>query len=220
MWLFGGSGYPYPSPFGKQLPGLLNDLWVFNGSWVPANLNSTFVDKAGDWQVDISPLEEVDASGFYSALHASSGGFPGARWGSTTWTDSSGNLWMFGGQGVVNGGSALLNDLWEWIPAPRSTASFALTTRVPSRASGSGKGAQTRGPRQPGGAYGTKGRLRCQPSRGSLGCGKQDGLAGNVWLFGGQGLDSAGTPDYSAICGDTTLPAVSGPGSPGRTSPT
>src|SRR5713101_4898396 len=40
-WLFGGAGYPFPSPYGKQRPGLLNDLWVFDGAWLPANL-STF----------------------------------------------------------------------------------------------------------------------------------------------------------------------------------
>ena len=31
-WLFGGNGFPYPSPLGNQLPVFLNDLWVFDPS--------------------------------------------------------------------------------------------------------------------------------------------------------------------------------------------
>src|SRR5712671_261952 len=51
-WLFGGQGYPYPSPLGLQLPGLLNDLWVFDGSvggWVPANVLTILPPGASQW---------------------------------------------------------------------------------------------------------------------------------------------------------------------------
>jgi hypothetical protein len=43
---------------------------------------------------------------------------PGGRDGFATWTDSSGNLWLFGGGGFdANGNSGYLNDLWEFTPA-------------------------------------------------------------------------------------------------------
>ena len=39
---------------------------------------------------------------------------PGARYRSICWTDSNGNLWLFGGLGYDSGGSyGRLNDLWE-----------------------------------------------------------------------------------------------------------
>src|SRR5690348_1557589 len=39
-WLFGGEGFPFLSRVGKQPPGLLNDLWVFDGAWLPANIHT------------------------------------------------------------------------------------------------------------------------------------------------------------------------------------
>jgi len=93
-WLFGGQGYPYPSPLGLQLPGLLNDLWVFDGSvggWVPANVLTILPPGTSQWIVDPTALEFEEVS--------TTAGGPGSRWGSSSWTDSSGNLYLFGGQG-------------------------------------------------------------------------------------------------------------------------
>ena len=43
---------------------------------------------------------------------------PGARYGAVSWTDSSGNLWLFGGFGYDStGGSGYLNDLWQYSPS-------------------------------------------------------------------------------------------------------
>ena len=47
---------------------------------------------------------------------------PGGRSGAIGWTDSSGNFWLFGGQGYDSGNSGLnnagyLNDLWEFNPS-------------------------------------------------------------------------------------------------------
>jgi hypothetical protein len=42
---------------------------------------------------------------------------PGARYVAISWTDGSGNLWLFGGQGYDSSGSdGYLNDLWEYVP--------------------------------------------------------------------------------------------------------
>lgn len=37
----------------------------------------------------------------------------GARYGSISWIDSSGNLWLFGGQAYATTGDGYLNDLWK-----------------------------------------------------------------------------------------------------------
>ncbi len=196
-WLFGGKGYPYPSPYGKQLPGFLSDLWVYNGTWVPANL-PIFVDTGGNYEANPGPMEVVDAPGIYGGAASA----PGARWGATTWTDASGNLWMFGGQGVNgSGGEALLNDIWEWTPgaAPSpvpigSPANAGTFTGTWTWRGGSTVGNQA-------GVYGTKGT----PSGTNLPGGRwaaasfTDPVGGNVWMFGGQGYDASGN---TGILGD------------------
>ena len=98
-WLFGGFGYPYPSPLGPQVPGYLNDLWVFDGAaggWVPANLpiydNSTGSTPLFEVRIDQLELEDL----------APTSTDPGSRWGSSSWTDATtGDLYLFGGQGAA-----------------------------------------------------------------------------------------------------------------------
>jgi hypothetical protein len=42
---------------------------------------------------------------------------PGARQSAVVWTDTSGNVWLFGGDGDDStGGAGVLNDLW-WLQA-------------------------------------------------------------------------------------------------------
>ena len=190
-WLFGGSGYPYPSPYGKQLPGFLNDLWVFDGTWVPANLPTYFntnFGKNGAWEVDPTLLEATDASGVYGTLNiASAGAAPGARWGSSTWTDSAGNLWMFGGQGInAAGGEVLLNDVWEWIPGAPDVNGAGTFTGQWIWQGGSNAGGQN-------GTYGTKGVASASNIPGGRwAAATYTDSSGNVWLFGGQGYDASG----------------------------
>jgi hypothetical protein len=40
------------------------------------------------------------------------GNQPGSRGGASAWTDATGHLWMFGGQGLSSGGD--MNDLWKF----------------------------------------------------------------------------------------------------------
>ncbi len=42
---------------------------------------------------------------------------PGARGFAASWTDSSGNLWLFGGWFLSVNSSSFLNDLWEYNPS-------------------------------------------------------------------------------------------------------
>ena len=92
LWLFGGYGYD-----AGIVPGDLNDLWKFNGTnWI--------------W---VSGDNTKNQNGVYSG--AASANKPGARYASVSWIDSSGLLWLFGGDGYDSAGNeGYLNDLWEF----------------------------------------------------------------------------------------------------------
>jgi N-acetylneuraminic acid mutarotase len=104
---------------------------------------------------------------------------PRARDGGVTWTDSNGNLWLFGGfAGYVNGPiyGNFLNDLWKY-----STSSGEWTW-----VSGSNTiGAQ--------GVYGTQGIAAATNVPGA----RSNEISwtdanGSLWLFGGAGTDATG----------------------------
>jgi len=198
-WLFGGYGYPYPSPLGNQLPNLLNDLWVFDPSltpaagWVPANLpiftNST--SSPAVFQVRVDPLEQESVSTNLTtnlALMPPLVPYPGSRWGSSSWTSNSGDLYLFGGQGIGSiGGEALLNDLWKCTPGVLTVDSTgAGTSSCPWTLVGGSPVGDTSG------AYVSQGTAGGDPG-GRWAAATTTDAAGNFWLFGGQGLDSAGT---------------------------
>ncbi len=184
-WLYGGWGFPYPSPLGKQNAYFLSDLWVFDysaGGWVPANLpvftNSQSAPAV--FQVRVDPLE---AEGIPTTVTA-----PGARWGSSSWTDkATGDLYLFGGQGVDSDLSDdLLNDLWKCTPGNTVDANGAGTSSCPWTFVGGSTVGNTAG------TYGTQGVAGGTPG-GRWAAATTTDAAGHVWLFGGQGLDSAGT---------------------------
>src|SRR5260221_13724252 len=106
-WLFGGFGFEVTHPNPDNVPGFLNDMWVWptspntgsdDGWWlpgggIPANL-PTLCGFSGGF-ADISPLQLKNRGAIYGKP-----GDPGGPWGAITWTDpTTGNLWMFGGQG-------------------------------------------------------------------------------------------------------------------------
>ena len=97
---------------------------------------------------------------------------PGARDGSASWVDGSGKLWLFGGLS----GSSYYNDLWSYDPS--SSEWTWVSGSAMSNASG---------------VYGMQGVAAAGNSPGAraLATSWIDG-AGNLWLFGGQGYDSAG----------------------------
>ena len=155
FWLFGGYGYASTGPIGN-----LNDLWEYS---------------AGQWTwVGGSIIE--NQSGTYGTLGVASGAnMPGARSSGASSSDSSGNLWLFGGYGFAASGEATsLNDLWEF--------SAGQWTWV----GGSNLGSQL-------GVYGTKG----MPAATNVPGARSEAFSwvdksGSFWLFGGTGLDSIG----------------------------
>lgn len=104
---------------------------------------------------------------------AAGGNIPSARYQATTWTDKSGNFWLFGGSEATPG---VLNDLWKLNPS----------TGVWVRVTGSSTSTQP-------GVYGTMGTPSAQNTPGAReeASGWTDNN-GNLWLFGGHGYDAAG----------------------------
>lgn len=61
----------------------------------------------------------LNALGNYGVQNVSSPtNSPGARFGPISWTDSKGNLWLFGGYGLATTSTnGYLNDLWKFVPS-------------------------------------------------------------------------------------------------------
>jgi len=189
LYLFGGQGNSYTAS------GLLNDLWKFTPGQRDVNsITGNYAgsnEYTGDWTF-VSGSTGANASGNYGSL-GTPGGYPGGRWGAAYCTDASGTVWMFGGQGYDSTGQVvLLNDLWKY--------SGGQWTWVGPTGSEVG---------QKNGAYGILGT----GSTANYPGGRQTALlvpdnAGNLWLFGGLGLDSIGTQNPGSIGG---LPSGAAP---------
>jgi len=215
-WLFGGEGFEVKHQTVDNIPGLLNDMWVWPttpnsgrddgwsspGGWIPANLPLVHDPTTGSWSANISPLQLKNHGAYYGTLGTGIRcatanpplvpcTIPGARWGGVTWTDATGNLWMFGGQGIDStGGGGLLNDIWEF-DTTSGPCSYDLTTgtgvftncqwiwRGGSNVANVSTTATAVGATGlPGGRWGASSYT--------------DTVGGNVWVFGGQGVDSTG----------------------------
>ncbi|MEI8298830.1 MAG: kelch repeat-containing protein [Pseudomonadota bacterium] len=119
----------------------------------------------------------VDTPALYGTLSvADAANQPGGRRDAVTWTDASGDLWLFGGEGGFSGGNGYPNDLWKYSPASAQWTWVA-----------GGAGAATPG------VYGTRGIAAASsvPGGRHWSSGWTDG-SGRLWLFGGIGYDAAG----------------------------
>jgi N-acetylneuraminic acid mutarotase len=141
-----------------------NDLWQYN----PSTGNWTWVSGTNTG----NPAGVYGTKGVASATNA-----PGGRESAATWTDSAGNLWLFGGFGLDSVfGEGVLNDLWKFSP------STGMWTWV----AGSDRQLAV-------GSYGTLGTASASNIPGSrTGAVAWTDSAGGFWLFGGDGCDSAG----------------------------
>jgi N-acetylneuraminic acid mutarotase len=165
LWLFGGGG-------GQG--GSLNDLWEFNpfiGQWAWMSGSNT----AGN------------LPGVYGTLGTPAvANTPGSRLWAAGWTDSQGNLWLFGGSGSsANGGQDLLNDLWKFSPSTNQWTWMGGSNASPCEAQNAcyptpgvyGELATPAPGNIPGGRYGAT---------------KWIDPNGNVWIYGGDGDDYQG----------------------------
>ncbi|MFL5740101.1 MAG: kelch repeat-containing protein [Flavisolibacter sp.] len=160
FWLMGGFGF---DGHGRQ--GSMNDLWknpIGNFEWI--------------W---ISGDDTSDAKTVYGNLGVADGANkPGGRNRSFTWTDNSGNLWMFGGKYSVGGYDNYLSDLWKFEPATNQWTWVNGDSAI----------------NQPGvnGVMGVASSSN-HPGARSGGVIWKD-LSGNLWMFGGFGYASSGGP--------------------------
>jgi hypothetical protein len=152
MWLFGGDGWNADSN------SWLNDLWRYNitshqWAWMSGN-------KTG-W---INGL--YGTKGVASPLNC-----PGVRHGMTSWIDTSGHFWVFGGSGMGSSTTGSLNDLWHF-----NTTSFEWTWVAGSDNSNSY------------GFYGSKTVFHADNIPGArLSMTTWTDMNGLLWLFGGYG---------------------------------
>lgn len=158
------------------------NLWLFGGAGgdstacCETSTNDLWKFSNGQWTW-MGGSNIGDQAGVYGTQGtAAPGNVPGARQGAVGWTDESGNLWLFGGYGNAGPGSGgQLNDLWEY-----SGGEWAWV-------SGGNFARQS-------GVYGVQG----VPAHGNVPGARESAAswtdaAGNFWLFGGIGYDSAGT---------------------------
>jgi N-acetylneuraminic acid mutarotase len=171
FWLFGGFGRASNSPLDE-----LNDLWEFN----PSTNEWTWVSGSNS----VSGFN-TGQPGVYGTLGTPAvGNVPGGREGAAGWSDSSGNLWLFGGD---VGGSSFFNDLWEFNPTTTEwtwMGGASTVTCFPSQGNFCGNP----------GAYGALGAPAAANSPGSHSdAAHWTDSNGHFWLFGGNGFDANDT---------------------------
>ena len=95
LWLLTGSSHAVAAP---NVVAFFGEMWEFTGT------------SHYDGGFDI----------YWTKVSVT--GNPTPRWGATTWTDASGNFWLFGGQDAADN---FLNDLWTFNP---STLTWTFVT--------------------------------------------------------------------------------------------
>jgi hypothetical protein len=150
FWLFGGFGYIEST----NLSGLLSDLWKYSG---------------GQWTWVGGPQGYNQPAVYGTMGTGAPGNIPGPRHNPISWTDATGNFWLYGGFGIDSAGvTGDLSDIWKydgtqwtWVGGPD------LSGQLP--------------------VYGTQGVAASGNTPGG-----RDGSvvwtdsSGNVWLFGGE----------------------------------
>jgi Galactose oxidase, central domain len=150
LWLFSGYGY---SSVTTQAP----QPWWYQEMWFYA-ATADYGGSYGDYWSLTTPNSNSPV--------------PVGRWGAVTWTDSSGLLWLFGGQ---DASTDFLNDIWNY---NISTSTWTPVTGGANQPGVYGNQGTANSANIPGGRWGATGRLDA---------------SGNLWLFGGYGYDSTGT---------------------------
>ena len=157
---------------------------VTNGSGTASgNVSNVQVVCIAEWTWKDGSKKTGQAGIYGTVKVTSSTNMPGARYGSVTWIDSSGNLWMFGGTGVSSQDvESFLSDLWKYTPSTNEWTWMggSNTADIP-------------------GVYtGNPGNL--VPGAREYAVGWVDS-SGNFWLFGGYGCDGTASTNGSCTAG-------------------
>lgn len=169
LWFFGGQVAIFNATDTEGTGGTVNELWEYSpsqGSWA----------FMGGTHYGYAPL-----SGAVSCTNTGTGGVPGPRTVATSWTDTNGDFWVFGGSCSNNGGTnSFLNDLWKFDPTSQSWTLESGSSQLNAS-----------------GEYGSLGSLEINniPGAREYAVGWSD-TSGNLWLEGGYGFDSKGNGGY------------------------
>jgi hypothetical protein len=161
---------------------------VTNGSGTVAAANITNVAvvctradvELWTWESGSNTTASGDIGVYGTRGTAAAGNAPGGRQGAFSWTDQTGNLWLFGGFGYDSAAKiGPLNDLWRYSPTTGLWTWMSGADTVEAQS-----------------VYGSKGVAAAGnvPGARATGASWIDG-AGNLWLFGGGGVDSTGNND-------------------------
>lgn len=169
LWMFGGGGIDSTTNSAGN-SGDFNDMWKYNTT-----------TKQWTWLTGTATLNQLGTYGVLGT--AGAGNSPGARQYSSTWTDSAGDLWLFGGYvrtDVLSGSTAFANDLWKFNPVSNQWTwinGSDLTNQIGSHGSIN----VTSPSNVPSARYGAV---------------SWKDASGIFWMFGGLGLDSTGATGY------------------------
>jgi N-acetylneuraminic acid mutarotase len=159
FWLFGGLGYPVTGVAGR-----LNDLWRYN-----------IVTNEWTWMKGDNSRNKPGVYGSQGTADAANK--PGGRQYSVSWTDASGNFWLFGGQGNAASGAGRLNDLWKYDIVTNEWTWMKGNNSIDQLA-----------------VYGIQGVADAANKPGSREYSVSwADASGNLWLFGGFGWDELGS---------------------------
>lgn len=157
------------------------NFWLFGGAGYGASGGASSLND--QWKYTVSTgqwtwmkgASTTGQSGTYGTRGIpAAANIPGARVSACCWTDADGGVWLFGGvTETING---FRNDLWKFDP----DSGYWTWINGPSDANSLG-------------VYGTLGEAAAanQPGARMGAAGWIDGT-GSLWLFGGEGIDSAG----------------------------
>lgn len=158
LWMFGGIGLGESGSIGQ-----LNDLWKYdittnNWTWMKG---SKLTNQFGTYGA---------TQGELNMTHT-----PGARENASTWTDNTGNLWLFGGFGFgASGSSGYLMDLWRYDITTNIWTWFRGLNSVNATTIYGTQGVQDAASRPGGRAYATS----------------FTAINGTLWMYGGYGYAS------------------------------
>jgi len=174
FWLFGGRGLD--KEYGDL--GTLDDLWEYN----PAT-------KEWTWTYGsplASPSPEIGTLGVPATYPNTD---PGGMNGSSVWTDSSGNIWLYGGSGPFLQGYApsFSDNIWLFKPSALEWAWMGGSGILPDDCCGGTPPAY--------GTLGTAGPSVIPGDRDQATAWTDSN--GNLWLFGGAGPD--GLNDFNDL---------------------
>ena len=145
-----------------------------SGTVAAANVTNIAVSCAGEWTW-MGGSSSPSATAVYGTQGVpATGNGPGALYAATTWTDSGGNFWLFGGGGYSGSANGMLDALWRYSPATQQWTWMGGPTSISAA-----------------GVYGTQGLAAPSNMPGARDHATSwTDASGHFWLFGGIGFDT------------------------------